>query len=111
MKTLEWILAAFVAAFLVAVALMSTGCSSAQLRTAQAIDCRLALLEPYLGDLTEDLVRDGLRDPGALVNALINLGLTPEEVMRLGDSWRACAGSPPPPSLPAQAAPTSLESM
>lgn len=81
----EWFLAACVATFLLLLAILvgSTGCSSTQLRTVQALECRIALLEPYLGPLTEELVSEGIRNPGAVVDALMSLGLSPTSLEAL----------------------------
>lgn len=85
------------------------GCAGAQHPTVQALECRVALLEPYLGPATEELVTEGLRNPQALADSLLSLGLDPLEVMRLGNAWHACTGEQPrtaptpvraPPPLP-----------
>jgi hypothetical protein len=71
------------------------GCAGAQHPTVQALECRYTLLKPYLGDATEEVVNGGLRDPQSVAMALLNLGLDPLEVQRLGDAWHACTGETP----------------
>lgn len=78
------------------------GCAGQQLPSATALDCRIALLEPYVGELAEQLIAGNINTPGDVAMALLNLGVAPDEVYRLGDAWRACAGAV---SVPVQAQP------
>lgn len=75
------------------------GCAAQKTPALALLECRTALLTPYLGDETHDLVRTALtRDPSAIGRALFNLGLTPDEIAKLAAKWRAC--SPPIPIAP-----------
>lgn len=81
--------------------------SIAALRT---IECRYALLEPYLGVLTQELVARTMGgDSRTLARVLADLGLTLEEVSAVAKEWHACqpdnaptvpATTQPPPLLP-----------
>lgn len=86
---------------LLAGAVLVFGCAGVQHPTVQTLECRMALLEPYLGPLTEELVTEGLKNPTTLVDSLLSLGLDPAKVIQLGDSWRACSGQPPATSVQA----------
>jgi hypothetical protein len=64
------------------------------------LECRIALLTPYLGEETADVVRQGLtQDPQAIARALYNLGLEPAEIIELGRKWHECAPPKPAPVL------------
>lgn len=80
-----------------------TGCAALQgaASTADsvraAVECRVAVLEPYLGDEAERVVLDiaaGRVDPVAL---LLNLNVTPKDIIKLAQDFRACAPDAPAP--------------
>jgi hypothetical protein len=79
-------------------AVIFSGCSASQKTAAYALlECRTAVLEPYLGEQTADVIRAALtHSPNAIAIALYNLGVTPAEILELAAKWRACS----PPKLP-----------
>lgn len=55
------------------------------------VECRIDVIEPYLGPLTLDLVRAAqVGNATPLRDALLNLGLTPREIFELSKRWHAC---------------------
>lgn len=84
------------------------GCSGSQKKPAlSTLECRVTLLEPYLGELTHDLVRSTLAgNVRPLVQALANLGLTPGEISEVSKAWNACKQSKPPSVPDAGTGPT-----
>ena len=86
-------LVAVIAAALTAWA--GTGCAgllaAAEHPTVRVLECKLAVLEPYLGDAAAEVARaiDGDRafDPGGF---LLRQGLTPAEVLSVAEAYLAC---------------------
>jgi hypothetical protein len=74
---------------------MVYGCSGAQKTPAlSTLECRIALLKPYLGELTPDVVRSTLAgNPGPLARTLSNLGVDAAEITELSKAWRKCVPS------------------
>lgn len=99
MKTLKYV------ALVLAVALV--GCGRPDPKVAQAIsvfECKARILQPYLGDLTQQVVAEamaGTLDAGTL---LLNLGVKAPELLELGKAWIDCN---PIQAAPLPAAPTS----
>lgn len=79
----------------------SQGClSAAKKKSALTLDCRVRLLEPYLGVLAPELVRETIvNGPRELITVLIRLGTDLEEVKRIGGAWDACGPATPTPPL------------
>lgn len=102
------VLLAPIALFLVCLA-MAFGCGAVTRKPAlTTLECRVALLEPYLGTLTPEVVRDALANgPAGLIRALLSLGLTPVEVQTIGKAWHDCSPTlPSMPSAPSDAGPS-----
>lgn len=83
-------------------ALTAAGCGKSGAPAKTVIECRIGVIEPYLGSLTLDLVRAAqVGNPTPLRDALLNLGLTPREIFELSRRWHACLPvmptSPPSP--------------
>lgn len=79
--------------------LLLQGCSSAQVQPGHAtLDCRYAVLEPYLGEITHELVKEALTGKVNLGEVLLSLGYTPEDVLSLAKRWAECM--PPAPPAP-----------
>lgn len=72
-------------------ALTAAGCGKSGAPAKTVIECRIGVIEPYLGSLTLDLVRAAqVGNPTPLRDALLNLGLTPREIFELSRRWHAC---------------------
>lgn len=95
------VLLAPIVALLICIALVY-GCSGAQKKPAlAALECRRALLEPYLGELTPGLVRSTLAGNAApLVQVLVDLGLSPDEVRAIAKAWHDCVPKKPAEPTP-----------
>lgn len=86
---------------------LGTGCAALQGAASAAdqvragVECRVAVLEPYLGDQAERVVLDiaaGRVDPVAL---LLNLDVTPRDLVQIARDFNACSpAAPPPPPAP-----------
>lgn len=62
------------------------------------VDCRIDLVEPYLGPLALEAVRAAmLGNPAPLRDSLLGLGLEPAEVIEISKKWHACMPQPPAP--------------
>jgi hypothetical protein len=71
-----------------------------------ALECRQALLEPYLGELTPQIVRSALAGNATpLVRILTNLGLSIDEVRDVARAWHECVPKPAPDPAPDAGAP------
>jgi len=88
----------------------SNGCSllaAADPKAAHALtvlECKVAVLEPYVGDMAEQLVQsvDGNR-AFDMVSFLRSQGLGPREILDLAERFRACEGPVDPEPEPLHA--------
>ena len=93
------------AALLVANVVLTPGCGliEAQAPSLDILECKVRVLEPYLGDESRHAVLEALGgkiNPGSV---LYNLGVAIEEINKVGDAWKACGpdlSSEPPVSSP-----------
>lgn len=82
---------------LVLAALLVPGCTRREAEHA-VLECRFDLIEPYLGELTPDLVRAAqVGDTAPLRRALLGLGLNLSKVDTIFDGWHACVPAEPLP--------------
>jgi amino acid permease len=62
-----------------------------------ALECRQALLEPYLGELTPGVVRSTLAgNASPLLRILTSLGLSIDEARDVAKAWHECVPKPVP---------------
>jgi hypothetical protein len=74
---------------------------SAADRARVAVECRVDVLEPYLGDQAERLVIDiaaGRVDP---IQLLLNLDLGVRDIVDIAEKFNACSPAPEPQPAPA----------
>ena len=79
----------------------STGCASfgafkpealsAAEKVRAGVECRVAVLEPYLGDEAERVIVDAAAGQLDLVETLINLDMTPKDMIALARDFNACS--------------------
>lgn len=71
---------------------------SAADRARAAIECRVDVLEPYLGDEAERLVIDIAANRVDPIQLLLNLDLSIRDIVDIAEKFNACSGPAPEPA-------------
>jgi hypothetical protein len=74
------------------------GALSAADRARAAIECRVDVLEPYLGDEAERLVVDIAANRVDPIQLLLNLDLSVRDIVDIAEKFNACSGPEPEPA-------------